>query len=1003
MDRKHQLIHVVIVGAAAGSLLLAWGLEAVDFFKPWWLLLLLLLPYFTWQAVTGISGLPSRTNAISVTARGLLFILLTAALADIQHVRRSDALSVFFLMDYSASIPEHIREQELAYINAAVKTKRKNDLAGIVVFAEEPSIEYVPDKELSIDTIHSAVTPHYTNLQAAIELAVAASPANARKKIVLITDGNQNAGDVLEAVRYAAGEKVVVVLLPVSYDVRAEVLVDKVQLPSKVKENEPFELKVHVTALQAAPARLTILRNGQRVASEDVQLQKGRNHYVVPMKLSEPGFFTYTARISSSRDTIRDNNEASNYVYIQGDSRILFVTPDGAESEVEHLLEICREEKLGTEVIPPEKFPTSIEQLQRFDCIVLANISAGKFSQNQMTMIKAHVKDLGAGLIMLGGNNSFGAGGYEQTPIEEALPVSMDIQQKKIMPKGALVLILHTCEFAQGNFWAKKITNKAIETVNPQDDVGVVYYDYRSNESWLFTLQPALNKSWMYAKVDKCEPGDMPSFGPPFSMAKKALLSSDAMVKHVIVISDGDPARPAPKDIQAMAAGGITVSTICINPHSPRDKDVMKWIAYKTKGRYYDVQDPQTLPQIFVKEAKVVKRSLIFNKPFRPLLKMSSELTKGIRQQEVPKLMAYVATTPKDRALIAMVSDNDNHDPVLAQWRYGLGKSVAFTSDASSNWAKQWISWDKYKKIWTQVFRWTARKREKSNLEIRTRTDGDKVILTIDAIDNRGNYINFTKLDARRVDSRNEGHRLEIHQTGAGRYRAEFRARDIGVNLINIGYVTPAGKRGFTQTGISVPYSPEFLELNTNFALLQRVAEYGGQPEFLDSDPALANIFESNQPASISLRPVWEYLLIIAVLLFMADVIIRRVIITRADLAAVYDAVRGKFGKSAGEHDQTMSALLKRKEKVFTQKGKAKAKAKKAAQAQDFKAALEKQVKAGKGAGPVVEEELAETKPAEPAAPEPSKDKAEKPTKEETYTNRLLAAKRRAHKKDQEE
>jgi len=1015
MNQKHLRIHLMIVGGLVGVLLLCWGGKVFDFFRPAWLLALLALPLFTWLAVKGVAGLPSRTNAVSATMRCLLYIIIVVALADIQYVLRSDKLAVYFLMDYSASIPEVIREKQLKYVNAAVETKREKDLAGIIVFGEEPSIEYIPNRELQIDSLHSVVNPGYTNLQAATDLAVAAFPPNAKRKIVLITDGNQNAGSIVEATRYAASEGVRLAVLPVSYRIGKEVLVEKVQLPEKVKENEPFELRVHVNSLQETDASLTIFRNGQPIGKPHaVKLKAGENRYFVEMQIKEPGFFVYTARISAPGDTIQDNNEASNFVYIKGDSRILFVSPGAVTDEVEHLIAVCKQENFETELIAPEDFPSEITKLQLYDCIVLANVPAGELSEDQMVIIKTCVKDLGTGLIMVGGKDSFGAGGYEDTPVEEALPVSMDIKQKKIVPKGALVLILHTCEFARGNYWAKQVTKAAIKTVHPRDQVGVVYYG--GGDTWLFPLREASNKPYMYNKVDKCEPGDMPSFAPAFALAVKGLLASDAMVRHIIVISDGDPSRPNPKDIAKMASAGITVSTVGINPHSARDVDVLKYIAMKTGGRYYFVKDPRKLPQIFVKEAKVVKRSLIFNDPFQPLLSMASELTKGVQQSQVPQLLAYVATTPKERALVSITSDNDNKDPVLAEWRYGLGKSVAFTSDASTNWGKHWVPWVSFRRIWGQIFRWTARKREKSNLTMHTRRDGDKVLLTIDAIDEEGQFINFSKLEARRVDSANEGHRIDVQQIAAGRYQAEFTAKDFGVNLLNIAYTDPrTGRSGFVRSGVSLPYSAEFKELNANISLLQRVARIG-EPKgvLLHADPQLADIFVSDQEASISQQPIWEYLLVLALLLFMIDVVIRRVIITGEDVSSVLAEAKHRVGigkrPASVEHDETMSALLKRKDSVFNKKDEPAETAPQARPEADFKERLEQQVKQGGGnEGRAIAEatEEAETpgtrRRQRDSSADDVADTASSPTDEQSYTSRLLDAKRRARQEKQDD
>ena len=994
MKRLHVMIHGGVVCVLLTLLGTCWAMGWIEFFTPLWLTALLVLPLLAFVAVKGISGLPSRTNALSLTVRAILFLLLVLCLAGIQIVLRNERLCVLFLLDHSASIPESIVEKELQYVNAAAATSGKKDTAGIVVVGENSSVEVMPIKNLKIDRVYSCVDKSYTDLQGAIELATAAFPADARKKIVLITDGNENRGSLVEGIRFAAGNRVVTDILPVTYDYEKEVLVEKVYLPDKIKENETFDLRVHIASLQKCASELSIYRNGECVAREQLDLSKGRNTYAVSMKIEEPGFYAFTARISSSCDTVVENNEASGYVYIQGASRLLFVAP--TELEVSHVAQACRADNLETDIIIPEEFPESLGMLQNHDCVILANVEAAEFTEDQMAMIQANVRDLGVGLVMIGGENSFGAGGYEHTPVEEALPVTMDIRQKKINPKGALVLVLHTCEFADGNYWAKQISKKAIETVNSQDDIGVLIYG--RGEEWLFELRPAEDRRFMYGKIDQASPGDMPSFAPTIQMAYDALSQSDAMVKHVIIISDGDPARPPPQLVQDVADAGITISTVAINPHSPRDVDVMQYLAYKTGGRYYFAADPNMLPQIFVKEAKVVKRSLIFNKKFQPLLVLSTELTKGISGDEVPPLMAYVATTPKPRALVPMVSDNDNRDPILAYWRYGLGKSAAFTSDSTSNWGKEWVKWDKYKKLWTQVIRWASRKREQSSLRIHTEMAGGQGKLIVDAVDARGKFMNFLKLNGRLVTPDNKGTVLNIHQTAPGRYEADFDAKQVGVSIINIGYQnSQTGGQGFIATGVSIPYSPEYHELESDFSLLRRAAAAGGG-RLLAGDPKTDRVFSSAQPPSLSFQPIWEYLLTLALFLFFIDVIIRRVVFTRDDLVAALAAARSRlrFRRKRGERDKTMSALLRRKKKTFEQV------AKPADISGDFKRTLDRSAATGKKvekleldimprAGTV--DTKARVKPAGQADEEKPADKKEK---EDSYTSRLLAAKKRA-------
>lgn len=992
MKRMHLMIAAVLYAAMVAAAGLLWFSGVIDIHSPWWLLLLAALPAFLWISHRGIAGLPSVMNAASATVRGAAFLLAVLCLADAQYVLLNDGVSVFYLLDHSASVPEEIRTKALKYVNETAAKKGTKDEAGIIIFGETPSVEVAPKEVLHIDSIHSFVGKQYTDIQSALELASAAFGAGTRRKIVLVTDGNENKGVAVRGAEFAAANRAVIDVLPVSYDYPREVMVERLVLPDKVREKETFELRVHILSLRDTPGELVLYRNGASVAREALSLKKGRNTYTAPMQIDEAGFFTFTARVSAEADTIRENNEASGYVYIQGASRVLMAAP--SELEVRYLAEACRKEGIETDIISIGDLPDSLVSLQNHDCIVLANVPAESLTENQMLMLQANVKDLGVGLVMIGGQNSFGAGGYGGTPVEDALPVTMDIKQKKINPKGALVLVLHTCEFADGNYWAKQITKKAIEAVSPQDEVGVLLYGGR--EEWLFPLQPAGDKKAMYAKVDTASPGDMPTFEPTLKMAHEALSKSDAMVRHVIVISDGDPASPKPESVKEMAGAGITISTVGINPHTPRDVDVLKWLAYQTGGRYYFATNPKDLPKIFVKEAKVVKRSLIFNKPFQPLVAETSELIKGVNPKDIPQLMAYVGTTAKPLASVPLVSDNENRDPVLACWRHGLGKSVAFTSDATVNWGKMWVPWDKYRMIWTQTIRWASRKRDESILNLHTEIVGGRGRLIVDAVDSKGRYVNFLRLNARAVAPDATGQMLSLRQTAPGRYEADFSASQSGVHVVNVGYQNPqTGGQGFAITGVNVPYSPEYSEMGSNFALLKKIAGAAGG-RILSGDARVDRVFETVMPPSRLFRPIWERLLIAALMLFMADIVMRKIIVTRADLRKLRVALLERAGRRrSAERDSTMEALLVRKQKTFERTGDGAVKS-------DFRETLAAQARKSSGEAPVeaaVERSVVDD--SKPVHEEP-RGGDEKPREGDSYTDRLLAAKKRVQQQKKE-
>src|SRR5262249_32692489 len=140
----------------------------------------------------------------------------------------------------------------------------------------------------------------------------------------------------------------------------------------------------------------------------------------------------------------------------------------------------------------------------------------------------------------------------------------------------------------------------------------------------------------------------------------------------------------------------ITVSSVLISGHSPAD--TMQWIAHEGKGRFYNVTSPSDLPQIFIKETAVILKSAIYEDPFKPVLRSTTEPIRGISAADYPTLLGNVATSPKPRAETPLWTDKG--DPLLAHWTYGLGRAVAFTSDAKPKWGKIWLNWPQYRQFW---------------------------------------------------------------------------------------------------------------------------------------------------------------------------------------------------------------------------------------------------------------------------------------------------------------
>jgi uncharacterized membrane protein len=855
------------------------------------LLLLVLVPWSVWIGVR-IRSLSRGRKWTAVGLRSLILICLIGALAGAEWIRINDRLAVFFVLDHSNSISAELRRGVVQRVRNLCDEFMigDKDQAGVIVFGEDASIERAVKAKLELDDIQSFVSGEETNLAGAIRLAVAAFPQGFMRRMVIFSDGNETQGDALEEVKIARASGAEVNVIPLLIGGSEEVLVREVSVPSRVDAGEPFQVRVVVHSEQDCDATVSLfqrLREGkQLLRTQPVTLQKGDNTFLLTQDLENPGFYEYEAVIESNSDTIQANNEGSAFTVIQGEPTVLYV-----EGDPEHSMYLAPAlESEGIRIVQAGSgdVPTSLAQFQNYDAIVLSNVSATDLSSQQMRSIEAAVRDLGVGLVMIGGENSFGSGGYLDTPVEKALPVTMDLKQRKILPRGALVLVMHTCEIPNGNAWAREIGLASLNVLSSQDLMGALGYMHQTGDSWIYKLQPVGDKGMMRSRLTSASSaiGDMPSVAPTLQMAYDALAGADAAVKRVVMISDGDPQPPSAGLLKRFAESKISVSTVCTAPHSNNDQDMLKWVANTTGGQYYFVQSPNNLPQIFTKEAAQVKRGILIEKPFMPKPFHGSEVLSGFPAGAFPVLRGYVATSPKESATLPLLSEED--DPVLAHWRYGLGKSVAFTSDVTNRWAADWLGWEGFNRFWAQTVRWVVREVSRSSFLVQSSIREGKGYVRIDAVDEDGKFVNFLRPKGTSTGPGPEFARSDIDlvQTGPGIYEGSFPLGDRGIYMVNLMYAREDGSEGVIPTGLSLDYSREYEYNTTNLPLLEQSAADGGGKVLAGSE----NPFIHNLKASPMVTPVWHYLAIVAVCLFPIEIFVRRVVVNFGGVYAWFAA-----------------------------------------------------------------------------------------------------------------
>lgn len=847
------------------------------FSNPMALWLLLLVPWSIWLGL-GIQSLSRLRHITAVTLRTVILTLIILALAGLEWVRIEDDLAVFFLLDHSDSVNEQTRMESTQWVrNTAEAFMTKDDKAGVIVFGEDASIELGADSVLGLRDITSFVGGTQTDIASAIRIATAAFPQGHMKRMVIYSDGNETRGSALEEVKLARAAGVDVQIVPLMLAPTNEVRVKDVSMPNQVSAEEPFQLRVVVSSEEDTEGTLRIF---QRVGEErrmmpaqDVMLQKGDNTFIVTQELRTSGFYEYEVQVESASDRVSANNTGQAFTIIQGEPRVLLVS--SVAEEADNVMRALQAEGIVATRVNPERFPSTVAQIQNFDVVVISNVSAVRFTSEQMNLIEAMVRDMGIGLIMVGGPDSFGAGGYLDTPVERALPVNMHIKQRKMLPKGALALILHTCEFPEGNAWAREIGLASMNVLSSQDLMGVLAYHYNTGDSWMRGLAPVGDRSELKEAIVQgtADIGDMPSVAPTLQLAYKSLSEADAAAKRILIISDGDPGAPSGALVQDIADAGISVSTVVINPHSASDQNMMRSLAQATGGEYYFVTDPANLPQIFTKEASVVKRGLLIETPFLPELNHDSELLIGLEQSYFPELLGYVVTSTKDASTVPLLTNEG--DPLVAHWRYGLGKSVAFTSDATSRWAVNWLGWDGFDRFWVQAVRWATRELAPTDFKVQTWVEGNRGHVRVDAVDPDGNFINFLNPEGVVTGPGPEYAQtsLNLEQTEPGVYEDSFALDSSGVYMMNLLYTQPDGTQGSIPAGLALSYSPEYNYFTTNVPLLEGLAAVSGNAvqshEF--------NPFVHDMEATPLIRPLWPYLLMAAVCLFPFEIFVRRV------------------------------------------------------------------------------------------------------------------------------
>ena len=846
------------------------------------LLLLAVESMLAWRLKLGLAPLLLRAGALA--ALGLACVNPKI----FQGVR---ALDVIVSVDVSRSTGQEGQEKARELLEAAARLTHGDTRTGLLMFARAAEWESPPRRDPPAD-FSARLDRESTDIETALQSALAQLGDRRQGRLLLVSDGNENRGNSARLIPLLRAQRTQVWTLPVSLaGTRNEVFVSDLIVPRRVDSAEAFQVSGKIESLDATRARIKLLRDGILTAERELQLKAGVNEIGFRESLTERGSHSYELLVEAEDDTLAENNVLQGVVEVKGSPRVLLLS---SEPESQRFLgRVLRAQDFAVTQSRAEAATLGLAELASYDLVILDNVPAFHLTHAKMENIEAYVRNLGGGLLVIGGSQSYGAGGYFRTPLERVLPVDMRPPARLDLPHVALLFVIDKSGSmdigAEGGTkleLAKAAIVAAADIMNPHDQVGILAFD--AAWDWTVPFRAIGNGDWVNEKLAALRSDGGTDMHKAMVEARRVMIEKEAAIKHVIVLSDGLTDKADFQAlVQELAQANVTVSTVSVGTDS--DAKLMAEIARLGKGRSYVTLDPRTIPQIFTTETLLVSRDLLVDKTFTPRVESQKGPLRGIAQRSLPQLRGYVLTYPKQRAELLMKA---GEDPLLVSWRHGLGRVAAFTSDLSGRWGREWVSWQGLPQWAGQLARDTMRQVLQTRVRADFHADGEAVRLVADFVSEDGRFVNHLKLRANVTGLDRSTRDTPLVQSAPGRYEGTFTPAGRGIHFVTLFAEGEAGQspvearlaeREMGQAATAVmtlpyvaPYPKEYRELKPNLALLGRLAEETGG-EMLDPENFSAGLKRLYTPSSYAFpgRETWWPLALVALLLFLADLVMR--------------------------------------------------------------------------------------------------------------------------------
>jgi len=830
---------------------------AIEFSYPLYSLLFLLVGLFAYYFYKK-SSLPVGKKVQLLTIRLLVFTFVIFALMGAQAVFSTKNNHFVFLIDRSASV-ESNDKNTISQINAWKNELNEEDVYSVVTFSQKVAVESLKaTKQQDFVSFNQEMEQGETNVEEALMFAhQLIQSSNYNGKIILMTDGNETVGNHLNALTSLSKTNIAVDVVPFATNENEDVSIVDLKTSEILYSGETVHLDAVVASSVETAAILDWKVNHELIASTPVQLQKGNNTFRYNYETKETGFINFTVEVQAAEEAYKENNQMSAISVVKSTPKILVVY----ENE-NYLTNYLTSNDYLVDTVHVNQLPTTLTKLLEYKSIVFENTSGVSISSAQMELIHQAVYDYGVGFVMTGGENSFGLGGYFQTPIEQLLPVHMDIKGQKELPSLGLVILVDRSGSMSGGKLelAKEAAVRSVEMLREEDTFGFIAFD---DQPWqIVETGPIDDKDEVISLVSSVSLGGGTDFQESLSMAINQLANEDVQRKHIILLTDGQaPTQRVSELVQEAVDNNISLSTVAVGADA--DQNSLNNIAQTGNGRYYFVQDATVIPTILSRETAMMTRTYIEDEPFYPTI-VGSSFMNGLVVNGVPQMNAYIATSLKNGAKLNLLSEKE--DPVFASWQYGLGTTVAFTSDMTGQWSGDWAKWNNWQSFLDSMIKSSFLSMETQDLATTFKKKANEQVISVQT-----NSSQFGNVVASLVSDNGEKINISPAIKGVGNYEITIPSKE-GIYYLNVSETLEDGTKKNYLTGFTIPYSEEYTPKKTNWHALETIHTTTNGVLISEQNDFVP---QSNSHKKI-MQPLTKYLLLLAFFLFFLEIAMRR-------------------------------------------------------------------------------------------------------------------------------